>query len=239
MNAPHSDPLLGCLRVHRQTDPLQLPLRLQSLDHPIAKVLLKCATSTNGFRCQQTLICGRCAPRASRKHRRSIERDLRALPIGTRTALVTLTVNAPDIETGRRALLAAFRAVRRQDAWKRAIVSGRGQIEVKPSVSGGWHVHAHVVATLRRRVRVDTWALASAWHRLLNGLPGGVDVRRIPMRFADGRRTFLARRVLRHEARSIGVAVADGSRARRDGRCAARATVGRELRESAERTAAS
>lgn len=230
MNAPHFDPFLGVSSwtsgSSRQSIPLQLALRLESLRHPIAKVLLKCARSRTGFRCQQTLICGRCAPRASRKHRVSIERDLRALPVGTRTALVTLTVNAPDIETGRRALLTAFHGIRRQDAWKNAIASGRGQIEVKPSLSGGWHVHAHVVATLRRRARIDSWGLASAWHRLLGGLPGGVDVRRIAMRFADRRRTFLARRLLRAQARAFGVAVADRSRAHGDGRCAARATLG-------------
>lgn len=188
---PPSDPYVST--------PQRLALRLQALDHPIAPTLLRCAQRSPpeehgafGYRCNQTLICARCAPRASVKQRRAIEQDLQELPPGTKVALVTLTANAPTIELGRAAFRSSFAALRRHRAWASAIEGGRGAIEVKPSPGGTWHVHAHVVAYRRRHRRINEGKLTAEWHRLVSplGVAGGVNVRPIPRRFDTQARNF-------------------------------------------------
>lgn len=166
-------------------------IRVSAIDPKLGALLLRCATDRRGFRCQQSLVCARCAPRASKKQRKALESRLMDLPSGTRLVLVTLTANAPDIVAGRTALLEAFAMLRRRECWSAVVVGGRGQIEVVPSPGGTWHVHLHALAELRAGRRMARTAVDAAWRRLLpSGIAGKVDLRPVTRTWADASRAF-------------------------------------------------
>ena len=211
----HTGSRIGSVRSHtgsrigsvRQEEPrasktLLKSQRLRSLSHPLAHHLADgleaCARRERGRRCDLP-VCPRCEVRRAKRRRRHIEERLRELPPRTRLALVTVTANADTIERGHDELVRGLRQLRRRRVWA-PIVAGVGQIELVPSASGRWHVHAHILAVLRRAI--DCCALRREWLGIVGeDIAGNVHVAPITRRFVDSSATFLGGRALRQQAR--------------------------------------
>jgi hypothetical protein len=194
----------------------------------------KCATSTIGWRCQQT-ICPRCAARVAIRRRRELENEIASLPHDVQIGILTLTTGADDIEVGRRAIFDGIARLRRRDCFA-FVFAGRGQVELLPAIGGSrrWNVHGHLLVMLHPHGRLSPRVVRHAWRVILGDRPASIawspiDRRFVPARGARGDR-FLSGCLLRDQAHSLGVARRHRSRPRRDRARGAGQTMGDSVR---------
>jgi hypothetical protein len=197
-------------------------------DPRIARLERKIFRCSRGIeRCGQTQICPRCSRRAAKRRRRAIEQLLQQPREGARLFLLTLSIGADRIESGRRDLMSALRALRRRKVFA-AMQWGRGQAEFAAWDDGPayrWNVHAHLLVAVRGEF--DSRALESEWRALVGAaeLPGAVQAK--PVReVTPGGGTFLRCRLLREQAPAGGFSGAQRRADRADRARSSRPPVG-------------